>query len=297
MLRGIVLIALAAMSWGTTGSVTTVLVRSADASPLVIGIARLWLAALLLAGAARFLAPPLGIDRADRWRSLLAGAAMAVFQAAYFTAVTLTGITIAALVAICSAPLVIAILAATLLGEQITGRIAIALVLGLSGTTLLVTGSGRTELAPNGFLGGAGLALLAGAAYATYAVITKGALARSRPLPLAAANFAAAAVLLTPALLWTDDPLRQIALGWPWLLYLGVIATAGAYALYTIGLRTTPASVAGIVTLLEPLTATLLGVLVFGERLGTAGTVGALLMFAALALLLVPGRRWSPATS
>jgi DME family drug/metabolite transporter len=98
-------------------------------------------------------------------------------------------------------------------------------------------------------------------------------------------------VLLTPALLWTDDPLRQIALGWPWLLYLGVIATAGAYALYTIGLRTTPASVAGIVTLLEPLTATLLGVLVFGERLGTAGTVGALLMFAALALLLVPDRR------
>jgi hypothetical protein len=32
-------------------------------------------------------------------------------------------------------------------------------------------------------------------------------------------------------------------------------------------------------------------VLVFGERLGTAGTVGALLMFAALALLLVPDRR------
>jgi DME family drug/metabolite transporter len=291
MVRGIVLIALAAMSWGTTGSVTTVLVRSADASPLLIGVARLWLAALLLAGAARVLAPPLAIDHADRWRSVLAGAAMAVFQAAYFSAVTLTGITVAALVAICSAPLVIAALAATLLGERITTRVVIALVSGVTGTTLLITGPGARDIAPDGFLAGVGLALLAGAAYATYAVITKGALAHSRPLPLAAANFTAAAVLLTPALLWTDEPLRQITLGWPWLLYLGVIATAGAYALYTIGLRTIPASVAGIVTLLEPLTATLLGVLVFGERLGTAGTVGALLMFAAIALLLVPARR------
>ena len=47
------------------------------------------------------------------------------------------------------------------------------------------------------------------------------------------------------------------------------------YALYTTGLRRVPASVAGVVTLLEPLTATLLGVLVFGERLGAAGVVGA----------------------
>jgi DME family drug/metabolite transporter len=270
--------------------VTTVLVRSADASPLLIGVARLWLAAALLAAATRFVAPPLGIDRADHWRSVLAGAAMAIFQAAYFTAVTLTGITVAALVTICSAPLVIAALAATLLGERITGRVVIALALGVTGTILLIAGPGAPA-APGGSLGGSGLALLAGAAYATYAVLTKGALARSRPLPLAAANFTAAAVLLTPALLWTSEPLRQIALGWPWLLYLGVVATAGAYALYTIGLGAVPASVAGIVTLLEPLTATLLGVLVFGERLGTAGTVGAVLMFAAIALLLVPARR------
>ena len=47
-----------------------------------------------------------------------------------------------------------------------------------------------------------------------------------------------------------------------------------------------PASVAGVVTLLEPLTATLLGVWVFSERLGAAGLVGALLFFAAIWLTL-----------
>ena len=91
-------------------------------------------------------------------------------------------------------------------------------------------------------------------------------------------------------LLWTDAPLAQLARGWPWLLYLGAVATAGAYALYAVGLRFVPASVAGIVTLAEPLTATLLGVLIFGERLGSGGVVGGALLLAALGLVLYPAR-------
>ena len=63
------------------------------------------------------------------------------------------------------------------------------------------------------------------------------------------------------------------------------MATAGAYALYNIGMRHVPASVSGIVTLLEPLTATLLGVVLFGERLGVAGALGSLLLFVSIGLL------------
>ena len=65
------------------------------------------------------------------------------------------------------------------------------------------------------------------------------------------------------------------------------MATAGAYAIYSLGLRHVPASVAGIVTLTEPLTATLLGVLLFGERLGVTGVLGAALLVSALALVLM----------
>jgi len=46
-----------------------------------------------------------------------------------------------------------------------------------------------------------------------------------------------------------------------------------------------PATAAGVVSLLEPLTATTLGVLVFGERLGPIGLAGAVLLLAALVLL------------
>jgi DME family drug/metabolite transporter len=105
-------------------------------------------------------------------------------------------------------------------------------------------------------------------------------------LPVAGVTFTIAAVVLTPALAWIDGPARQLAAGWPALLYLGVVATAGAYAAYAIGLRRVPASIAGIVALLEPLTATALGVFAFGERLGPIGIAGAGLMFGALAVLL-----------
>jgi drug/metabolite transporter, DME family len=283
-LRGFALIALASVSWGTTGSVTTLLVTRAGATPLVIGAVRTLIAAALLLGLARGLGA-LSIHRADRWRCVALGVCMAGFQAAYFSAVTMTGIAIAALIAICSAPLMIAGLAAATLGERLDGRVLAALGLGVAGTALLIVGPRTTADVSARFAAGVALALTAGLAYALYVVIAKASLARTAPLPLAGVNFAVAALILAP-LLAAPDAGRQIALGWPWLLYLGAVATAGAYAVYTIGLRDVPASVAGVASLLEPLTATLLGVLAFGERLGAAGAVGAALLLAALGLLV-----------
>src|SRR5207237_8012476 len=51
-LRGLGLIALAAVSWGPTGSVTALLVARAEATPLVVGAARVLVAAVLLLAAA-----------------------------------------------------------------------------------------------------------------------------------------------------------------------------------------------------------------------------------------------------
>ena len=268
----------------------TVLVDRAAASPLLVGTARLWVAAILLLLAASVTSGPIAVAADDRWRCIAMGACMAVYQAAYFTAVTLSGIAIAALVAICSAPLVIAALAPWLLGERRAMRARVALALGVLGTALLVAAPhGLPDLSAR-FVGGVLLALVAGLAYALYVLAAKASLTQSAPLPLAALTFTVGAVVLTPALLWTSAPLAQLALGWPWLLYLGGVTTAAAYAVYTVGLRHVPASVAGLVTLLEPLTATVLGVALFGERLGAAGGAGALLLVAALGLLVTDRR-------
>ena len=66
------------------------------------------------------------------------------------------------------------------------------------------------------------------------------------------------------------------------MLYLGVVPTATAYALYFRGLRSVGASVAALVALLEPLTAAVLGAVVLDERLGVAGVAGAVLVAAAV---------------
>jgi DME family drug/metabolite transporter len=283
---GLVLIALAAISWGTSGSVMTVLAERAAASPLLVGVARLWIAAIFLLVATAMTARGVVVATGDRWRCLAMGACMAAYQAAYFTAVTLTGIAVVALVAICSAPLMIAALAPWLLGERLPPRVGGALLLGVLGTALLVAAPAGTLDLSGRFLAGVLLAFVAGLAYALYVLVAKATLRRSAPLPATALTFTIGALLLTPVLVWTSAPLTQLALGWPWLLYLGGVATAAAYAIYTLGLRSVPASVAGVTTLLEPLTATILGVALFGERLGAAGAVGALLLVTALGLLL-----------
>jgi DME family drug/metabolite transporter len=293
MLLGLLLIAVAAASWGTTGATMTLLSREAAASALLVGWCRLAVAApFLVLGAAyvaRFGSRPASRrpwpSAADLPLCAALGLAMAAYQVCYFRAVTLVGVAVAALLAICSAPLLIAALAAVFLGERFTPMVRLSLVMAVAGTALLVVGPGGLDDIAGQFGLGALLALGAGVSYAVYAVAAKGLLARVAPLAVAAITFGLAAVFLAPALLAEPAPARAVSEGWPLLLYLGVGPTAIAYALFTAGLGRVPATAAGIVSLLEPLTATTLGVLVFGERLGAVGGVGALLLLAALVVL------------
>ena len=259
------------------------------AGPLLVGAARLIVAAPCLLAAAwlasRRAAPAarLRLARAD-WLALgAAGAAMAAYQLCFFSAVTLTGVAVAALLAICSAPILIALLAALVLGERLTPTVRLSLGLAVVGTGLLVVGPRDLGAIAGRFGAGALLALGAGLSYAVYAVGTKRLLARVAPLPLAAATFALAALLIAPALL-TAGPLQApLAETWPLLLYLGVIPTALAYAAFTAGLRRVPATAAGIVSLLEPLTATALGVIVVRRNARRRwAAAGALLLLGAL---------------
>jgi DME family drug/metabolite transporter len=296
MLAGLLLVALAAVSWGTTGATMTVLARESGTSPLVVGWARLAVAAPPLAAAAWLhRAGPARWHAADAAACALAGAAMAAYQLCYFRAVTLTGVAVTALLAICSAPLLIALLAALWLGERPGGRAAVALAMGVGGTALLVLDAGGAGGTTAGSSLGALLALGAGLSYAVYAVAAKRVLDRVAPIAQAALTFGLAALLLAPFLLGERAVVAQLAAGWPLLVYLGLGPTALAYALFTTGLRRVPASAAGLASLLEPLTASALGVLVFGEALGAAGAVGGALLLGSFALLVRAARREVPA--
>lgn len=77
-----------------------------------------------------------------------------------------------------------------------------------------------------------------------------------------------------------------------WLVYLGIVSTVIAYGLFYTGLRSTSSEVAGVLTLLEPLAATILATVFLGETLTAPGWCGALLLLVAIAVLYV--RRPTP---
>ncbi len=281
MLLSLILVALAAVSWGTTGTTLQLVGATSTAVPLVVGAIRMLVAAPLLATGATVTGASM---RPSSPAFLVAGLSMAGYQVCYFSAVPLAGVGATALLAICSAPILIAVMARVFLHEPLTRLRLAAMALGVTGAGLLVSG-GAGGSGPNFALGGA-LALGAGFAYSLYAVVTKSALRDSAPLGLAATTFGLAAVVLLPVLIFQPVvTANTVARGWPLLLYLGAVPTAGAYFLYTTALRRIPAGSAAIAGLLEPLTATVLGLLLFHEHLSLLQASGAVLLLLAMAVL------------
>ncbi|NJL91878.1 MAG: EamA family transporter [Coleofasciculaceae cyanobacterium SM2_1_6] len=224
---------------------------------------------------------------------------MAAYQACYFWAVPAAGVAVTALVSICSSPIFIALFAAKFLGERLTKKIYLALGLGLIGTSLLVINPQATIAQDWSFFGGVLFALGAGFAYAAYAVGSKAVIQKLPPFTVLACSFSIATLLLSPALLFVNNPINQTInnsltniQSWqfqlPFLLYLGIVSTGFAYLIYIQGLKSTKATVAGIAVLLEPLTATCLGIVVFRETLGISGIIGGGLLLGSIALLSFP---------
>src|SRR5688572_32610456 len=92
--QGMVLIALAAVSWGTIGIAVSLLYRVAQTDALSIGFLRLAIAAPALLILSRLLAGPgfLRIARRDLLVMLLIGTAFAAYQVCYFAAIPRIGV-------------------------------------------------------------------------------------------------------------------------------------------------------------------------------------------------------------
>ncbi len=104
------------------------------------------------------------------------------------------------------------------------------------------------------------------------------------------AMFGLGAVLLLPVLLLTGAPLLQSGNTIGIAAYLAIGPMFIAYLLFGIGLRSIRSSAATTITLLEPVVATVLAVVVVGERLAPVGWVGLGLVLAGLTVLVTARR-------
>ena len=282
--RGFLLVVLAALCWGTSGISGQIVADRAGLGPLDIAWHRMAIGAVALLAIhaltrRRRAAPAARPGRGTAVRLLLIGAGLAAYQLAYFAAVATAGVSIATLVALGLAPLLIAV-GATLLGHGRPHRATVlALVVALVGLVLLVGISAGAATGTAVVLG----ALMAVGSALGYAVVTLAGAGVPAGVPVTLVGFAGGALLLTPVALiaglrFTTEP-GALAV----LLYLGLVPSALAYTLFFTGLRTVPGAVASIVTLLEPLTATALATAFLGERLAPGALAGGLLVLAAVA--------------
>lgn len=284
MRHGLGWICLGAFLWGTAGLAGKVLITRHGMDPLVIGAWRLTISVPVLMVAAMWESKGWKgrALRRGKWGWLMVfGLAVAGYQVGYFSAVDRTLVSTATMLTVCTAPLVVAILARALLKEQLGVSTLVALAVGLAGAVLLIGAEGLAGLTDPCLTTGNALALFAAFCYGGYTLIGKHLLADAPPFQVLAVAFSLGALLLSPVIRLPEPSVEA----WLLLCYLGAVPTAVAYLFYMHGLRRSTATRASVVALLEPLTAALLALLLLGERLTLAGWVGAGFLLSSLVLM------------
>ncbi|MCK8437087.1 EamA family transporter [Streptomyces sp. D2-8] len=289
--RGLLYLIVAGAAWGTAGAAASLVYRASDMGPVALSFWRC-AAGLVLLLAVRPLRPrtatpvrePLG-RRA--LRAGVTGLGLAVFQTAYFAAVSATGLAVATVVTLGAGPVLIALGARLTLAEHLGRGGAVAVVGALAGLAVLVLGSGGATVRPVGVL----LALLSAAGYSVMTLLTRrwgrdGEVdaARSTTGAFAVTSLCLLPFALAEGLLpHTEEPGRLLLL----LVYVAAVPTALAYGLYFAGAAVVRSATVSVIMLLEPVSAAVLAVVLLGEHLTAATLAGTLLMLGSVAGLAV----------
>jgi DME family drug/metabolite transporter len=284
---GLIMIATAAVLWGTVGVATRAIYTLASTNALSIGFFRLALAtpallvcAWLFCGRAMF-----QVARRDYWLILLVGAVTALYQVCLFSAIQFIGVSIAVVITLCVAPVIVALASTWLFGERLTVWVVAALICALVGTLLLALSGNVRVSASESTLIGILLALGSASGYATITLCSRILAPRYHPLQTISFGFSAGALMLLPFALMQGLVLVYPVEGWALLIHLALLPTALAYVLFLFGMRSVTATTASIVTLVEPLTAAVLSWLMFDEQLRGQAFIGGVLLCGAILLL------------
>ena len=199
---------------------------------------------------------------------------------------------LAAGVIMASLPAAVALLSRAFLNERIAPRVAWGIGCAVAGIALVsmtksAPGAGASSLLGNVLLVGAVLC------EATYVVIGKKLTVAMSPKRISALINLWGLALVTPFGLW--QALRfdfgTVAMGsWSLLVFYSIAASMVTVWLWMTGLRTVPASSAGIFTVLLPVSAAAVGVLYLGEQFSAAQAAAFSLALVGIALATWPGR-------
>lgn len=284
----------AAMLFGTTG--TSQALGPDGTTPLSVGVTRLVIGGTALAAIGFVLArrrrrrsggapaAPRRSGMRDLGLMATTGVCLATYQPLFFLGTERNGVAIGTVIALGSAPVLAGLLEWMLTRRAPGGTWMLATLLATAGVVLLGTGGGVGDAStdPVGILGSVG----AGASFAVFANAQRRLLDSGwDPFTVAGAMGAGSAAVAAIALPFVDLSWLASPGGLAMSVWLGLATIAVAYALFTWGLERLTAAAAATLTLAEPLTASVLGIAVLGERLAPLGVAGLMVLVAGLVLL------------
>lgn len=278
------LVALAALCWGLSGGIGGILMSDGwDAFVVSFyrGAIGLFFVVVWL------ILRPHGSGLASRrlwfW-SVIAGFGVAGNFALYFVSIAQSSVTVAATLMYC-APVFVYLVSFSLKLERPTALKWAAITVVIVGIILLTR---IYDIAAVGVtLIGVGAGLLSGLSYAVFIFGFKYATPHGSPQAILSIAFA----VLTTILIWPGDVEQTVAVlstpDWPLFAGLGVLGAGLSFVLYIIGLSHTAPAVASIVAMIEPVTASLFGVVVLNERLAGPQIIGVGLILVTVTALSV----------
>jgi drug/metabolite transporter (DMT)-like permease len=198
-----------------------------------------------------------------------------------------------------ASPAFILLFAWLMLGERLTARKLLSVMLATAGVLVVVGWDSGTAGGGNALFGN--LALIGAAVtWALLSVLARKFSASLSPLVITAGAVFWAAIMTTPLMLveWRFLPVRglDIPLLWGAVLYLGVVATAGAFYLWNKGLSLVEAGSGSVFFFLQPVVGALLGWLVLGEHLTASFFTGGGVILLAVLIASLPSRSFYSAS-
>jgi len=276
------LVLVAAMLWGTTG--TTQAFAPEAAHPIAIGATRLAVGGGVLLLVVLF-TREIDLNHWPIKTTIMASLCMAFYQPMFFSAVSMTGVAVGTVVAIGSAPIFSGLIEWLSLKVRPPQVWWYSTFLAILGCLMLFLNKESVMINPLGIV----MALGAGLSFASYTLISGSLVRNHSTLLVLAVVFVLSAIYLSPFLFFFDMSWIKSFQGVAVSLQLGVMATGVAYFLFAKGLIHVSSSTAVTLTLAEPLTAALLGVLLLGEYLSMTSWFGLCFLVIGIGILL-----WAP---
>jgi drug/metabolite transporter (DMT)-like permease len=292
--RGYAMVAIAATLFAVNGTVSKVILKSGITADQLTEVrcAGALLGLVLLAAATRPASLRVRIGDLPLLIALGVGG-LALVQWSYFYAIARLEIGIALLIQFVG-PILVALWARLVFGEQVRQRIWLALCLALAGLTLIV------EVWHGGRLSSAGIsaAVVAAITYAAYILLAERGVRHRDPISLSAWGFLFATLFWSLLAPWWDFPGGRIddsvsLLGnlasshlsvWLLMLWMIVLGTIVPFLLVVGALRHISATRAGVTGMLEPVVAILVAWAWLGESLDPVQLGGAGLTLAGICL-------------